>query len=315
MSKDNLLVRVLGTMANPSVICTDMTGTLTQKEMTVAGSVSVHAKFVRSLEENRVWTSSKRERLRRRFGQPRQRFNAQISSISNLDPFYDRHRYDRLGTGVVIGKTNIGPRSVALDQHYHGYLRHTCVCYGPDISSPRSNPDKKADPLITVNMTKQILGQALAAYQIIITFALHFLGPRILGFHHTDDPTLQKHHAEIVQALVFNAFVFAQIFNLFDCRRLDEKFNVFEAVSKDRYFTAIISIEVVVQVLICLVGGAAFGVTRIGAREWCISAALGCVSLPLGALIRLIPNEPCERYFKRVQLVPPEPGLPDGFRR
>jgi len=57
MTKENLLVRVLGsceTMANASVICTDKTGTLTQNEMAVvAGSVGVHAKFVRKLDENR----------------------------------------------------------------------------------------------------------------------------------------------------------------------------------------------------------------------------------------------------------------------
>ncbi len=62
MTKENLLVRVLGsceTMANASVICTDKTGTLTQNEMTVvAGSVGVHAKFVRRLEENRERTGS-----------------------------------------------------------------------------------------------------------------------------------------------------------------------------------------------------------------------------------------------------------------
>ena len=56
--------------------------------------------------------------------------------------------------------------------------------------------------------------------------------------------------------------------------------------------------------LICLVGGSAFDVTRIGARDWVISLALGFVSLPLGALIRLIPNEPCERVFKKLQLIP-----------
>src|SRR5579863_955631 len=56
MTKENLLVRVLGsceTMANASVVCTDKTGTLTQNEMTVvAGSVGIHAKFVRRLDEN-----------------------------------------------------------------------------------------------------------------------------------------------------------------------------------------------------------------------------------------------------------------------
>ena len=58
MTKENLLVRVLGsceTMANASVICTDKTGTLTQNEMAVvAGSIGIHAKFFRQLDENQA---------------------------------------------------------------------------------------------------------------------------------------------------------------------------------------------------------------------------------------------------------------------
>ncbi len=41
-----------------------------------------------------------------------------------------------------------------------------------------------------------------------------------------------------------------------------------------------------------------------GAKEWIISLALGFVALPLGALIRLIPNEPCERVFMKLRLLP-----------
>jgi len=42
------------TVADASVVCTDKTGTLTQNEMTVVvGSVGVHVKFVRNLDENR----------------------------------------------------------------------------------------------------------------------------------------------------------------------------------------------------------------------------------------------------------------------
>ena len=62
MTKENLLMRTLGsceTLANVSVICTDKTGTLTQNEMTVvAGTVGVHAKFARRLEENRKWAGN-----------------------------------------------------------------------------------------------------------------------------------------------------------------------------------------------------------------------------------------------------------------
>jgi P-type Ca2+ transporter type 2C len=48
-----------------------------------------------------------------------------------------------------------------------------------------------------------------------------------------------------------------------------------------------------------------------GGREWGISIALGFVSIPLGALIRCIPNGPCERFFKAVRLLPrPASELP-----
>ena len=93
---------------------------------------------------------------------------------------------------------------------------------------------KKTDPLITINMIKQILGQS--AYQIAMILIFHFLGPQILGFRHTDDATSQKHHHDILRTLIFNAFVFAQIFNTINCRRLDSKLNVFEGVTKNRLF-------------------------------------------------------------------------------
>lgn len=62
MTYEKLLVRVLGsceTMANASVICTDKTGTLTQNSMTVvAGSIGVHGKFVRKLNQNAARTNA-----------------------------------------------------------------------------------------------------------------------------------------------------------------------------------------------------------------------------------------------------------------
>jgi P-type Ca2+ transporter type 2C len=62
MTYEKLLVRVLGsceTMANASVVCTDKTGTLTQNVMTVvAGSIGIHAKFVRNLDQNKARTNA-----------------------------------------------------------------------------------------------------------------------------------------------------------------------------------------------------------------------------------------------------------------
>ena len=58
------------------------------------------------------------------------------------------------------------------------------------------------------------------------------------------------------------------------------------------------------------VGGHAFQVTDIPGREWGISLALGFVSIPLGALLRAIPNGPVERFFIKIRLMPNPEVLP-----
>ena len=98
-------------------------------------------------------------------------------------------------------------------------------------------PDKKTAPLFSVEMYKQILFQS--TYQIIITLIFHFLGLRILGYRTSSDSAVNTKQNSIVQTVVFNAFVFAQIFNSVNCRRLDRKLNVFEGILRNWYFVAI----------------------------------------------------------------------------
>jgi P-type Ca2+ transporter type 2C len=99
-------------------------------------------------------------------------------------------------------------------------------------------PDKKTAPLFSVHMYKQILWQSV--YQIIIILTFHFAGKQILGFEaHPADSAVSDNHDEIVQTLVFNAFVFAQIFNSVNCRRLDNKLNIFEGITRNLYFIVI----------------------------------------------------------------------------
>ncbi|KAH9174557.1 hypothetical protein EDB89DRAFT_1848806 [Lactarius sanguifluus] len=184
-----------------------------------------------------------------------------------------------------------------------------------DPGSPvlfNQKPDKKLFKSLTINMTKQILGQSYYQSTIIIIF--HAFGSQILGFHHTDNSSLTKHYSVIIRTLIFNVFVFAQIFNSFNCCRLDQKLNVFEGLWRNWYFIAVVTIGVSL-LLICSLGSA-FGITYMGAREWVVSLTLASVSLPLGALIRLIPNEPCERFFEAVNLLSsPEPEPLDESRR
>ncbi|KAH9024010.1 hypothetical protein EDB83DRAFT_2230929 [Lactarius deliciosus] len=220
----------------------------------------------------------------------------------------------------IVGSSGIEPILSAVQLlwiHFQVIIGITFAALATDPGSPvllGQGPDRKQFKSLTINMIKQILGQSYYQSTIIIIF--HAFGSQILGFHRTNDSSLTKHHSDIIRTLVFNVFVFAQIFNSFNCRRLDQKLNVFEGLWRNWYFMAVVTIEVVVQVLICSVGGSAFGVTYMGAREWVVSLALASVPLPLGSLIRLIPNEPCERFFEAANLLScPEPEPLDESRR
>lgn len=92
-------------------------------------------------------------------------------------------------------------------------------------------PDKKSSPLFTTDMYKMILCQSI--YQIIVIFIFHFRGHQILGYDFTEHSNL------VVKTLVFNAFVFAQIFNSINCRRLDRGLNIFEGILRNQYFIGI----------------------------------------------------------------------------
>jgi Ca2+-transporting ATPase len=92
-------------------------------------------------------------------------------------------------------------------------------------------PDKKTAPLFSVEMYKMILMQSV--YQIVIILVFHFLGLQIFGLEDN------AQNNAIMKTLVFNAFVFAQIFNSINCRRLDSHLNIFEGIFRNRYFLAI----------------------------------------------------------------------------
>lgn len=138
-------------------------------------------------------------------------------------------------------------------------------------------PQPKSAPLITVNMWKMIIGQAI--FQLTATLILHYAGRQILDY---DDL--------IVDTMVFNTFVWMQIFNEFNNRRLDNKFNIFEGVHRNQFFIVINCIMVGAQIAIIFVGGAAFSITSINGTQWAICLLLALVSLPSAVVVRLVPD-------------------------
>ncbi|KAH6997652.1 hypothetical protein BKA56DRAFT_469368 [Ilyonectria sp. MPI-CAGE-AT-0026] len=162
-------------------------------------------------------------------------------------------------------------------------------------------PDRKSAPLITLRMSKMIIGQAIC--QLAITFVLNFGGRKLFGYDHSE------HDTKELKTLVFNTFVWLQIFNEINNRRLDNKLNIFEGLSRNIFFIIINIIMVGGQVLIIFVGGEAFKITRLTGKEWGLSIGLGAISIPWGACIRCVPDEwvaAClPGFIHRIWLAPP----------
>ena len=146
-------------------------------------------------------------------------------------------------------------------------------------------PTPKRAALITTNMWKMIIGQAI--YQLVVTFVLYFAGASILSYDvNANGGALQVQ----LDTMVFNTFVWMQIFNEFNNRRLDNKLNIFEGVLKNYWFIGINAIMIGGQIMIVFVGGKAFQVTRLDGTQWaiCILCALPC--LLWAVLLRCIPD-------------------------
>merc|ERR1712169_84 len=141
-------------------------------------------------------------------------------------------------------------------------------------------PQPKSQPLITINMWKMIIGQAI--YQLVVTFILYFAGMSIFSY--------EMHQRIELNTIVFNSFVWMQIFNEFNNRRLDNKFNIFEGIHRNFWFIGINCIMVGGQIMIIFVGGQAFSITRLNGVQWAISLLTALPCLLWGVLVRCFPD-------------------------
>ncbi|KXN64563.1 calcium-translocating P-type ATPase, partial [Conidiobolus coronatus NRRL 28638] len=109
----------------------------------------------------------------------------------------------------------------------------------PDDDILDRPPDRRDAPLITDTMWKMIGCQGLL--QTIMCFALLYGGrnlvPRLRNPVFTFDMAITD---DTLGTIVFNTFVLLQLFNEINCRRIDNKLNVFKNLFKNYYFLTIV---------------------------------------------------------------------------
>ncbi|KAK7219578.1 hypothetical protein V2G26_007581 [Clonostachys chloroleuca] len=146
-------------------------------------------------------------------------------------------------------------------------------------------PQGKSAALITTNMWKMIIGQSI--FQLVVSLIFYFAGPEILNYDRQDEDMMLQ-----LDTLIFNLFVWMQIFNEFNNRRLDNKFNVLEGVQRNYFFVFINLLMVGLQLLIVFIGGRVFGIKPGGLNgpQWAISIIVALMSIPWGVVVRIFPD-------------------------
>nr|AMR06578.1 calcium ATPase 1 [Valsa mali var. pyri (nom. inval.)] len=172
----------------------------------------------------------------------------------------------------------------------------------PQDSVLNRKPESRNASIVTTTMWKMIFGQAI--YQLVITFLIYYGKNAIIpGDDATDDQ---------IQTLVFNTFVWMQIFNQWNNRRLDNNFNIFEGLFRNWFFIGISIIMCGGQTLIIFIGGAAFSIAspHQTASMWGTAIVLGFLSIPIGVVIRLIPDSLVEKLVPEAIKRRAQPKVP-----
>lgn len=150
-------------------------------------------------------------------------------------------------------------------------------------------PISKYAHLINYRMAKMILGQAI--FQIIVNLIAIYMGARF--FHLSDS----EYDQEVLRTMVFNIFVFLQVFNEINCRRIDNTINVFKDIFDNWIFIAVQVAVILGQYLIVTFGGIAFKTVPLSLEQWIVTILIGSLSIPVGTVIRLIPDCGFEARF------------------
>jgi len=167
-------------------------------------------------------------------------------------------------------------------------------------------PFGRYDCLLSPHMIRFIIVQGL--YQIIVLLVLLFAGNKIEFLGVTcayqekpgrfDTPVNGCTSAKIdkdnvaLQTIIFNAFVYCQVFNEINARRVNGERNVYKGLFSNAMFVGIMLLIGLGQAILVVFTGQFMSVTPfpgINGIQWLASLVLAAITLPLGLLASFIP--------------------------
>jgi len=157
----------------------------------------------------------------------------------------------------------------------------------PPVDTLLQNPPvNRSRHMITGRMWTNMIGQA--TYQIIVTMILLFAGPELFDLEPGHELE-RKRKASVHYTLIFNTFVWMQLFNEINCRSLHGEFNVFKGILNNPLFCGILVFTSALQTLLVTYGSDFMHVADEGLsqRFWIMSLVIGAGSLPVQQIINM----------------------------
>jgi magnesium-transporting ATPase (P-type) len=148
----------------------------------------------------------------------------------------------------------------------------------PTLELLDRRPYRRDASLISRPMWRNIFVQA--TYQLGLLVFLLNKGP---DMYNCEDGS--SHHFTIL----FNAFVFCQVFNEFNAREIGDHFDPFGKLDRSPMFLIVIAFTVLAQWIIVEFGGDFTQTYPLTWEEWKSTVGYGALSIPVGFIMRLIP--------------------------
>ncbi|KAJ4868858.1 plasma membrane-type protein [Raphanus sativus] len=132
---------------------------------------------------------------------------------------------------------------------------------------------------ITNAMWRNILGQSV--YQFIVIWFLQAKGKSVFGLDGPDSTLM-------LNTLIFNCFVFCQVFNEISSREMEE-IDVFKGILDNYVFVVVIGATVFFQIIIIEFLGTFASTTPLTIVQWIFSIIIGFLGMPIAAGLKMIP--------------------------
>ncbi|KAK0604635.1 hypothetical protein LWI29_017693 [Acer saccharum] len=149
----------------------------------------------------------------------------------------------------------------------------------PNEELMKRTPVGRKGNFISNVMWRNIMGQSL--YQFTVIWLLQRNGEAIFGLVGPDSGL-------ILNTLIFNSFVFCQVFNEISSREMEE-INVFRGILDNYVFVVVLAVTVLFQIIIIEFLGTFASTSPLTLTQWFVSILIGFVGMPIAAALKMVP--------------------------